>query len=167
MSRERVEQAERIKTQYKEELDRRQEQLEAHKNFRDGQPSTQEEIDEHVRKRQQLEAQVATAEQQYKEAQAQYEAEKARQEQVEAEQRRAEEEMDRNGYGSRQDQEIREEQERRANEERWYQAEEERHRERIRYQAEQAKRECPSHDHGEPDHDNSSPSSTHDRDMGR
>ena len=66
MSRERVEQAERIKAQYKEELGRRQEQLEAHKNFRDGQPSTQEEIDEHIRKRQQLEEQVAQAEQQYK-----------------------------------------------------------------------------------------------------
>ncbi len=74
MSRERVEQADRIKAQYKEELDRKQEELEAQKNFRDGQPSTQSEIDEHIRKRQQLEAQVAKAEQQYKEAQAQYEA---------------------------------------------------------------------------------------------
>ena len=37
MSRERVEQAERIKAHYKEELDRKQDELEAHKNFRDGQ----------------------------------------------------------------------------------------------------------------------------------
>ena len=117
MSKERVEQAERIEAQYKEELDRKREELEAHKNFRDGQPSTQSEIDEHVRKQQQLEAQVAKAEQQYKEAQAQHAAEKARQDQVEAEQRRAEEEMKRNGYGSDKDRESREEQEQRANEE--------------------------------------------------
>lgn len=66
MSSERVEQAQRIYDQYNAEYEAKKRELEDHESFKNGAPTTPEEREAYISKKEQLEAQMEKVEEQKK-----------------------------------------------------------------------------------------------------
>ncbi|MBR2872677.1 MAG: hypothetical protein IKB99_04175, partial [Lentisphaeria bacterium] len=107
MSKESVERAEENLQRYQEAREKKEQELDDHMDFKNGQPRTPAEIDAHIAKQDQLEAELDKARQEEKEAQEILDKERAQQAEVESvQERNTQEELGNGGYSQEEKDEM-------------------------------------------------------------